>query len=101
MFAIRCSLPLQPTVGSSITTPENNTSASTYPKAYLHVLLFDERFQFDNVNSVIQQIGAARRYLYTIISKNKITKKREAVIADLIFFLFHLSFNYDQKPAIS
>ena len=52
-------LPLQPTVGSSITTPENNTSASTYPKAYLHVLLFDERFQFDNVNSVIQQIGAA------------------------------------------
>jgi RHS repeat-associated protein len=26
------------------------------PKAYMHVLLFDERFKFDNVNSFVQQV---------------------------------------------
>ena len=49
-------LTADPNIISRITTPENNTSGSTQPKAYLHVLLFNEQFQFDNVNSVVVQI---------------------------------------------
>lgn len=34
-------------------------AGGTAPKAYLHVLLFDERFKFDNVNSYVAQVSGS------------------------------------------
>ena len=34
-------------------------SGGTAPKAYLHVLLFDERFKFDATNSFVQQVSSS------------------------------------------
>ena len=38
--------------------PENG-AGGTAPKAYLHVLLFDERFKFDQTNSFVQQVSSS------------------------------------------
>lgn len=38
--------------------PENGPGG-TAPKAYLHVLLFDERFKFDNSNSYVAQVSSS------------------------------------------
>ena len=54
--AVNTGLTADPNITAKITTPENSTSGSTQPKAYLHVLLFNEQFQFDNMNSYIVQI---------------------------------------------
>ena len=56
---VNTALTADPHVVSQITTPENSSSGSSYPKAYLHVLLFNEQFIFDNTNSIVQQIGAS------------------------------------------
>ena len=44
---------------STFFAPENASTGGTNapPKAYLHVLLFDERFGFDNTNSFVQQVS--------------------------------------------
>jgi RHS repeat-associated protein len=63
---INSGLTADPNVISAITTPENNSSGSSQPKAYLHVLFFNEEFIFDNVNSVVQQIGNTSNALATI-----------------------------------
>ncbi len=36
-----------------------NGAGGTAPKAYLHILLFDERFKFDNINSYVGQVSSA------------------------------------------
>ena len=43
---------------SAFFAPENGGSGTGQPpKAYLHVLLFDEMFKFDNANSFVQQVA--------------------------------------------
>ena len=69
-------LTADPNIVSKITTPENNSSGSTagvssavkgaIPTAYLHVLLFNEQFQFDNTNSYVQQIGSTANVVATL-----------------------------------
>ena len=63
---VNSGLTADPNIISKITTPENNSSSSTQPKAYLHVLLFNEQFQFDNANSYVQQIGSTANVLATL-----------------------------------
>ena len=63
---VNSGLTADPNIISKITTPENNSSGSTQPKAYLHVLLFNEQFQFDNVNSVVLQIGTTANVVATL-----------------------------------
>jgi len=60
---------------TSFFSPENGTGG-TAPKAYLHVLLFDERFVFDNTNSYVQQVGGSG---YTVGTKGTITLAQKAV----------------------
>jgi RHS repeat-associated protein len=54
--AVNDGLTADPNVIGKITNPENNVSGSAQPKAYLHVLLFNEQFQLDNGNSYVLQI---------------------------------------------
>ena len=63
---VNSGLTADPNIISKITTPENNSSGSTQPKAYLHVLLFNEQFQFDNANSYVQQIGSTANVVATL-----------------------------------
>ena len=63
---VNSGLTADPNIISKITTPENNSSGSTQPKAYLHVLLFNEQFQFDNANSYVQQIGTTANIVATL-----------------------------------
>ena len=44
---------------SSFFNPANSTNITSQPKAYLHVLLFDEYFIFDKQNSYVEQIAAS------------------------------------------
>lgn len=41
-------------------TPPTNTGPAETPKAYLHILLFNEQFQLDAAGSVILPVGAVR-----------------------------------------
>ncbi|MGN6213652.1 DUF6443 domain-containing protein [Parafilimonas sp.] len=59
--SVNSAINADPNVLSQITNPENNTTTSGNPKAYLHVLLFDEQFTFDNINSQILQIEGANQ----------------------------------------
>ena len=53
---VNSTLTADPNIISKITTPENSSSASTQPKAFLHVLLFNEQFKLDNADSYVLQI---------------------------------------------
>jgi len=46
-----------PNATSFFSSQSGGGTADATPKAYLHVLLFDEMFKFDNVNSFVQQVG--------------------------------------------
>lgn len=59
---------------TSFFTSENGGTTGT-PKAYLHVLFFDERFVFDNTNSYVQQVGVG----YTLGTRGTITLAQKAV----------------------
>ena len=50
--------------------------AALHQKLILHVLLFDEKFVFDNTNSFVQQVGGTN---YTVGTKGNITKVAMAV----------------------
>ncbi len=40
-------------LGSLLNTPNNTNGGNNAPKAYLNILLFDDQFKFDEVNSVV------------------------------------------------
>ena len=77
---VNSGLTADPNIISKITTPENNSSGSTQPKAYLHVLLFNEQFQFDNVNSVVLQIGTTANVVATLTQTVTVKKNGYAYI---------------------
>ena len=77
---VNSGLTADPNIMSKITTPENNSSGSTQPKAYLHVLLFNEQFQFDNVNSVVLQIGTNANVVATLTQTVTVKKNGYAYI---------------------
>lgn len=54
--AITNALQVEPGVTTFFAPQSPSGGTTAQPKAYLHVLLFDERFKFDNVNSFVQQI---------------------------------------------
>ena len=54
-----------------------NGAGGTAPKAYLHVLLFDERFKFDNLNSYVAQVsGATGKNTFDKSGLNAVTVKK-------------------------
>ena len=77
---VNSGLTADPNIISKITTPENNSSGSTQPKAYLHVLLFNEQFQFDNANSYVQQIGTTSNVVATLTQTVTVKKNGYAYI---------------------
>lgn len=44
---------LQPSLVNSLNKPNSTNGSNQAPKAYLHVLLFNEQFQFDSANSKV------------------------------------------------
>ncbi len=71
---ISSAMSTDPNVASVITQPESSGSATAKPKAYLHILFFDERFVFDNTSSVIVQ--ATTPDAITSIVRNNVTARR-------------------------
>ena len=58
---IQTTLQSNPDIGGTtgFLTPEGTSTVTATPKAYLHVLLFDERFVFDKANSFVKQVGGS------------------------------------------
>lgn len=61
----------------SFFSPEsgNTTGTNNPPKAYLHVLLFDERFVFDQTNSYVQRVAYSPNAVQTIVKAQMQVKK--------------------------
>jgi RHS repeat-associated protein len=76
--AISSALNADPNVAAAIKTPQSSGTATTIPKAYLHILFFDERFVYDNGNSIVQQVATADAV--TSIVKNNIAVKRNGYV---------------------
>ena len=78
--AVNTGLTADPNITTKLSTPENSTSASTQPKAYLHVLLFNEQFQFDNANSYVLQIGSTANVIGNLAKVVTVKKNGYAYI---------------------
>ena len=76
--AIRSSLQTDAGIIADITTPESAGTATAKPKAYLHVLFFDERFQYDAASSVVVRAGTAGQL--SSIVRNNIPVKRNGYV---------------------
>ena len=61
-------------VASFLSSENPNTQANKVPEAYLHVLLFDEQFRFDQVNSSVTRVWntnyATAIYTNAVVRKN-------------------------------
>lgn len=55
--AIGSNLQTNTALSTLLNTPANTSGSNQAPKAYLNVLFFDERFKFDNTNSIVVPVA--------------------------------------------
>jgi RHS repeat-associated protein len=60
----------------SFFSPENGGSTASRPKAYMHVLLFDEQFRLDASNSYVEQVGTASTGTISKLLANAVDVKK-------------------------